>query len=47
MRLGDVNISSINGQKGIFGQTNYAAAKAGFSASRKRWASKSIRCTGL
>lgn len=24
-----VNISSINGQKGQFGQTNYAAAKAG------------------
>ncbi|MGF1642656.1 MAG: acetoacetyl-CoA reductase [Thiotrichales bacterium] len=24
-----VNISSINGQKGMFGQTNYAAAKAG------------------
>ncbi len=25
-----VNISSINGQKGQFGQTNYAAAKSGF-----------------
>jgi acetoacetyl-CoA reductase len=24
-----VNISSVNGQKGAFGQTNYAAAKAG------------------
>lgn len=24
-----INISSINGQKGMFGQTNYAAAKAG------------------
>ena len=24
-----INISSINGQKGQFGQTNYAAAKAG------------------
>src|SRR5882762_6187495 len=30
MRFGRiVNISSINGQKGQFGQTNYAAAKAG------------------
>jgi acetoacetyl-CoA reductase len=24
-----INISSVNGQKGAFGQTNYAAAKAG------------------
>src|ERR1700737_446935 len=24
-----VNISSVNGQKGAFGQTNYSAAKAG------------------
>ena len=24
-----INISSINGQKGAFGQTNYSAAKAG------------------
>ena len=24
-----INISSVNGQKGAFGQTNYSAAKAG------------------
>jgi NAD(P)-dependent dehydrogenase (short-subunit alcohol dehydrogenase family) len=24
-----INVSSVNGQKGAFGQTNYAAAKAG------------------
>ena len=32
-----INISSINGQKGQFGQTNYSAAKAGISALPARW----------
>ena len=32
-----INISSVNGQKGQFGQTNYAAAKARRSASPRRW----------
>ncbi len=32
-----INISSVNGQKGAFGQTNYSAAKAGMHASRRRW----------
>ena len=32
-----VNVSSINGQKGQFGQSNYSAAKAGESASPRRW----------
>jgi len=34
-----VNVSSVNGSKGAFGQTNYAAAKAGMhdSRNRSRW----------
>ena len=35
-----INISSINGQKGQFGQANYSASKAGDSASPRRWRSK-------
>jgi 3-oxoacyl-[acyl-carrier protein] reductase len=30
-----VNISSVNGQKGAFGQTNYSAAKAGLQGMTK------------
>lgn len=37
-----INISSINGQKGQFGQTNYSAAKAGISASPARWRSNRL-----
>jgi acetoacetyl-CoA reductase len=36
-----VNISSINGQKGQFGQTNYAASKAGFIGFTKSLAQES------
>ena len=33
-----INVSSVNGSKGAFGQTNYAAAKAGHGwISRNRW----------
>jgi len=33
-----VNVSSVNGSKGAFGQTNYAAAKAGMHGfTRSRW----------
>src|SRR5262245_30142890 len=32
-----INISSINGQKGQFGQTNYSAAKAAEIGSPRRW----------
>ena len=38
-----INISSVNGQKGAFGQTNYSAAKAGhaqFHQRRWRWKSR-------
>jgi acetoacetyl-CoA reductase len=35
-----INISSVNGQKGQFGQTNYSTAKAGFTALRWRWLRK-------
>jgi len=38
-----VNISSINGQKGQFGQTNYAAAKAGILGFTKALALESAR----
>jgi acetoacetyl-CoA reductase len=31
-----INITSINGHKGQFGQTNYCASKAGITGSRKR-----------
>ena len=36
-----INISSVNGQKGQFGQTNYSTAKAGIHGSRWRWRRKS------
>ncbi len=36
-----INISSVNGSKGAFGQTNYSAAKAGMHGSPKRWLWKS------
>ena len=33
-----INVSSVNGSKGAFGQTNYAAAKAGMrTGSPNRW----------
>ena len=35
-----VNVSSINGQKGQFGQSNYSAAKAAEMASPRRWRSR-------
>ena len=35
-----ITISSINGQKGQMGQMNYSAAKAGESASPRRWRRK-------
>ena len=35
-----INISSINGQKGQFGQTNYSAGKPARSASPRRWRRK-------
>ena len=35
-----VNVSSVNGSKGAFGQTNYSAAKAGMTASPRRWRSR-------
>ncbi|MGF1545768.1 MAG: acetoacetyl-CoA reductase, partial [Thiotrichales bacterium] len=38
-----VNISSINGQKGMFGQTNYAAAKAGMHGFAMSLAQESAR----
>lgn len=38
-----INISSINGQKGQFGQTNYAAAKAGILGLTKSLALESAR----
>ncbi len=39
-----VNISSINGQKGQFGQTNYAAAKAGILGFTKALALETAHC---
>ena len=46
-----VNISSINGQKGQFGQSNYAAAKAGMIGFTKavalETASKGITCNAI
>ena len=46
-----VNISSINGQKGQFGQSNYAAAKAGLIGFTKavalETASKGITCNAI
>ena len=38
-----VNISSINGQKGAFGQANYSAAKAGVAADTVVWAKELAR----
>lgn len=38
-----INISSVNGQKGQFGQTNYAAAKAGILGFTKALALESAR----
>ena len=41
-----INISSVNGQKGAFGQTNYSAAKAGMHGFTKalawRWLRKGV-----
>jgi acetoacetyl-CoA reductase len=39
-----INISSINGQKGQFGQTNYSAAKAGDIGFTRALALESARC---
>jgi len=36
-----INISSVNGRKGCFGQTNYAAANAGMHGFTKHWPWKS------
>jgi acetoacetyl-CoA reductase len=38
-----INISSVNGQKGQFGQTNYAAAKAGMIGFTKALAAEGAR----
>lgn len=38
-----INISSVNGQKGQFGQANYSAAKAGLHGFTKALAQESIR----
>ncbi len=38
-----INISSVNGQKGQFGQTNYSAAKAGIHGFSKALAQEAIR----
>lgn len=38
-----VSISSVNGQKGQFGQTNYSAAKAGVAAMTVTWAKELAR----
>lgn len=38
-----VNISSVNGQKGQFGQTNYSAAKAGTHGFTKALAQETVR----
>ena len=38
-----INVSSVNGQKGAFGQTNYAAAKAGMHGFTKSLALESAR----
>jgi acetoacetyl-CoA reductase len=38
-----VNISSVNGQKGQFGQTNYSAAKAGMTGFAKALAQEVVR----
>jgi acetoacetyl-CoA reductase len=44
-----INVSSVNGQKGAFGQTNYSAAKAGMhgftKAWRWKWPSRASRST--
>jgi acetoacetyl-CoA reductase len=44
-----INISSVNGQRGQFGQTNYSTAKAGSTASRwrsrRRWRAVESRST--
>jgi acetoacetyl-CoA reductase len=32
-----INISSVNGQKGAFGQTNYSAPRPACTASPRRW----------
>ena len=41
-----INVSSVNGQKGAFGQTNYAAAKAGMHGFTKALALETAR-TGV
>ncbi len=38
-----INISSINGQKGQLGQTNYQPRKPAISASRRRWHRKVLQ----
>lgn len=38
-----INISSVNGQKGQFGQTNYSAAKAGIHGFSKALAQETVR----
>ena len=38
-----INVSSVNGQKGAFGQTNYSAAKAGMAGFAKALAQEVVR----
>ena len=38
-----INVSSVNGQKGAFGQTNYSAAKAGMAGFSKALAQEVVR----
>ena len=42
-----IQISSINGLKGQYGQANYAAAKAGMRASPSRWPARTPASASL